>query len=137
MLASLRKMGTRTWQRKRGDGDLGFLCSSSTHLLHPGTEVVQRIWIYVSIGDELRQIKILRMKRKILRMSGRRSIIIKVDLIQGHRLFLPFDKEDSFVLESAGPVGVDDEVTGSILRDHHRLWLLLVKKGLRAEEGKF
>ena len=60
--------------------------------------------------------------------------MIKVDLIQGHGLLLPLDKENSFVLESAGPVCVDDEVTGSILRDHHRLWLLFVKKSLRKSE---
>ena len=53
-----------------------------------------------------------------------------IDLIQRYWLLLPFDKEDSFVLESAGPVGVDDEVTGSILGDHHRLGLILVKEGL-------
>ena len=93
--------------------------------------MVQGIWIDVSIGDELGQIKVLRMSR------GGTDCQSSINLIQGHRLLLPFDKENSFVLESAGPVGVDDEVTGSILRDHHRLWLLLVKKGLRAEEGKF
>ena len=47
---------------KRGH-DLRFLCSSTSYLLHPGTEVVQGIWIDVSIGDELGQIKVLTAKR--------------------------------------------------------------------------
>ena len=48
-------------QKKRRD-DLDFLCSwTLTHLFHPGTEVVQGIWVDVSICDELGQIKVLRM----------------------------------------------------------------------------
>ena len=95
-----------------------------SHLFHPPTEMVQGIWIDVSIGDELGQIKVLRMSR------GGTDCQSSINLIQGHRLLLPFDKENSFVLESAGPVGVDDEVAGSILGDHHRLGLILVKEGL-------
>ena len=64
------KNGDKDLAEKKGRDDLGFLCSSTiSHLFHPGTEVVQGIWIDVSIGDELGQIKVLRMSR-------RKSIVI-------------------------------------------------------------
>ena len=56
------KNGDKDLSEKRGH-DLRFLCSSTSYLLHPGTEVVQGIWIDVSIGDELGQIKVLTAKR--------------------------------------------------------------------------
>ena len=41
------------------------------------------------------------------------------------------DKEDSLVPEGTWPVRVNVEVAGNVGRDHHRLRLVAVKKGLK------
>ena len=40
------------------------------------------------------------------------------NIICGHRLLLPLDKEDSFVLERTWPIRVDDQVACCVLGDH-------------------
>ena len=59
MLASFRKMGTRTWRKK--EMTWAFFVLQLSHLFHPPTEMVQGIWVDVSIGDKLGKIKVLRM----------------------------------------------------------------------------
>ena len=63
------KNGDKDLAGERGELTRGFFVLPLTHLFHPGTEVVQGIWIDVSIGDELGQIK-------VLRMSSSKSIMI-------------------------------------------------------------
>ena len=40
------------------------------------------------------------------------------NIICGHRLLLPLDKEDAFVLERTWPIRVDDQVACCVLGDH-------------------
>jgi hypothetical protein len=49
-------------------------------------------------------------------------------LRDGHLLAL--DKEDALVPEAAGPVGVDLQVAGDVLADHHGLRQILVQESL-------
>ena len=51
-------------------------------------------------------------------------------ILRDGRLFF-FDKVDSLVPEGTWPVRVNVEVAGNVGRDHHRLWLVAVKKCLQ------
>ena len=89
------------------------LSSFVTNLLHPTTEVVQGIWVDVPVGDELGEVKVLKEM-----WLDRCALCTNTNIICGHGLLFPLDKEDSFVLERTWPIRVDDQVACCVLGDH-------------------
>ena len=56
---------------------------------------------------------------------------INTNIISGHGLLFPLDKEDAFVLERTRPVGVDLQLAPNVLADHKLLGETLVDEAVQ------